>query len=148
MEENDNLIGCNFSLEACVESLKVVTSQVHKKYETMDIKFAAKKLEKELNEEKAMMKAHGAIRSKRLKIVMVALRAAPTLGAFAPPMSPPHRCHELTGNRKGQLSMDLDHPYRLLFEPMHDPLPVRKEGGLDWSLVTAIKILEIEDTHG
>ena len=66
----------------------------------------------------------------------------------APPMSPPHRCHELTGNRKGQLSMDLDHPYRLLFQPNHDPLPVRKEGGLDWNLVTAIKILEIEDTHG
>ncbi len=62
----------------------------------MDIKFATKKLEKELNEEKAMMKAHGAIRSKRLKIVMVALRAAPTLRTFAPPMSPPHRCHELT----------------------------------------------------
>ncbi len=95
-----------------------------------------------------MMKAHGAIRFKRLKIVMVALRAAPSLGAFGPPMSPPPRCHELTGNRRGQLSLDLDHPYRLLFQPTHDPLPVRKEGGLDWNLVTAIKILEIEDTHG
>ena len=99
-------------------------------------------------EEKAMMKAHGTIRSKRLKIVLTAMRAAPSLAAFAPPMSPPHRCHELTGNRKGQISMDLDHPYRLLFQPTHDPLPVRKEGGLDWNLVTAIKILQIEDTHG
>jgi hypothetical protein len=44
--------------------------------------------------------------------------------------------------------MDLDHPYRLIFQPVHDPLPMRKEGGLDWNLVTAIKILEIEDTHG
>jgi proteic killer suppression protein len=114
----------------------------------MDIKFATKKLEKELNEEKSMMKAHGAIRTKRLKIVLTAMRAAPSLAAFAPPMSPPHRCHELTGNRKGQLSMDLDHPYRLLFQPTHDPLPMRKEGGLDWHLVTAIKIVEIEDTHG
>jgi plasmid maintenance system killer protein len=114
----------------------------------MDIKFATKKLEKEFNEEKAMMKAHGAIRSKRLKIVLAAIRAAPSLAAFAPPMSPPHRCHELTANRKGQLSMDLDHPYRLIFQSVHDPLPMRKEGGLDWNLVTAIKILEIEDTHG
>lgn len=114
----------------------------------MDIRFATKRLEKELNEEKAMMRAHGAIRTKRLKIVLSSLRAAPSLGMFAPPMSPPHRCHELTGNRKGQLSMDLDHPYRLLFQAVNDPLPLRKEGGLDWNLVTAIKILEIEDTHG
>jgi proteic killer suppression protein len=114
----------------------------------MDIQFAKKKLEKELNEERAMMKAHGAVRSKRLKIIMASLRAAPSLGVFAPPMSPPHRCHELTGNRKGQISMDLDHPYRLLFQPAHDPIPKRKEGGLDWSKVTAIKIIEIENTHG
>ena len=114
----------------------------------MDIQFATKKLHKELNEEKAMIKAHGAIRSRRLKIAMTALRAAPTLYALAPPMSAPHRCHELTGNLKGQLSVDLDHPYRLLFQPMHDPLPVRAEGGLDWSLVTTIKITEIKDTHG
>ncbi len=114
----------------------------------MDIQFASKKLEKELNEQKTMMKAHGAIRSKRLRIVLTGLRAAPSLATFAPPMSPPHRCHELTGNRKGQLSMDLDHPYRLIIKPNHDPLPIRDEGGLDWRLVTAIKILEIEDTHG
>ncbi|PIT80130.1 type II toxin-antitoxin system RelE/ParE family toxin [Limnohabitans sp. 15K] len=114
----------------------------------MDIRFATKKLQKELSEEKAMVKAHGATRSKRLKIVMTALRAAPTLSIFAPPMSPPHRCHELTGNRKGQITMDLDHPYRLIIRPNHDPLPMRAEGGLDWKAVTAIVIVEIKDTHG
>jgi plasmid maintenance system killer protein len=114
----------------------------------MDIRFATKKLHKELSEEKAMVKAHGATRSKRLKIVMAALHAAPALSIFAPPMSPPHRCHELTGNRKGQITMDLDHPYRLIIRPNHDPLPMRAEGGLDWKAVTAIVIVEIKDTHG
>jgi proteic killer suppression protein len=114
----------------------------------MDIRFATKKLQKELSEGKAMVKAHGATRSKRLKIVMAALSAAPTLSIFAPPMSPPHRCHELTGNRKGQITMDLDHPYRLIIRPNHDPLPMRAEGGLDWKAVTAIVIVEIKDTHG
>ena len=114
----------------------------------MDIKFATTKLKKELSEEKAMIKAHGSLRTKKLKIVMAMLRAAPTLAIFAPPMSPPHRCHELTGNRKGQLTVDLDHPYRLVFRANHDPLPVRSEGGLDWKQVTAIEIIEIEDTHG
>jgi len=95
-----------------------------------------------------MVKTHGTIRAKKLKIVLAQLKAAPNLGVLAPPMSPPHRCHELTGNRKGQLTVDLDHPYRLVFEPNHNPLPERAEGGLDWNFVTAIVIQGIEDTHG
>ena len=95
-----------------------------------------------------MVKKHGALRAKKLKIALIQLHAAPNLGIFAPPMSSPHRCHELTGNRKGQLTVDLDHPYRLIFEPNHNPLPQRAEGGLDWKLVTAIEIIGIEDTHG
>ena len=75
---------------------------------------------------------------------MTALRAAPNLGVFAPPYSPPHRRHELTGRRKGTLSLDLDGPYRLIIRPLNNPLP---EGGLDWRRITAIKILGIEDTH-
>ncbi len=114
----------------------------------MDLTFATKKLKKELNEDKAMVKAHGPLRAKKLRIVLAMLRAAPTLGVFSPPMSPPHRCHELTGNRQGQLTVDLDHPYRLVFRPNHNPLPMRPEGGLDWKQVTVIEIVEIEDTHG
>ncbi len=114
----------------------------------INIEFASKKLQKQFNEEKAMIKAFGTQRAKRIKVVMTALRAAPSLGVFAPPYSPPHRCHELTGNRKGKLSLDLDGPYRLIIQPQHDPLPERPEGGLDWYRITAIKILRIEDTHG
>ena len=113
----------------------------------MNITFASNRLRKELNEEKAMIRAHGALRSKILKIVLSSLSAAPNLGIFAPPMSPPHRCHELKNNRQGQLSVDLDHPYRLIFTPNHDPLPMRHQGGLDWELITDIEIFEIGDTH-
>ena len=74
-------------------------------------------------------------------------RAAISLQDFWPPKSGPTRCHELTsGRRKGQLTVDLDHPYRLVFVPKHDLLPLR-EGGLDWSRVTAIEIIGVEDTH-
>jgi proteic killer suppression protein len=61
---------------------------------------------------------------------------------------PGARCHELTGNLKGKLAVDLDHPYRLLFEPAHDPVPRKADGGLDWTKVTAITVLEIIDYHG
>jgi proteic killer suppression protein len=61
---------------------------------------------------------------------------------------PGARCHELTGNLKGKLAVDLDHPYRLLFEPAHVPIPCKDDGSLDWSKVTAITVLEILDYHG
>lgn len=114
----------------------------------MDLTFATTKLRKEMNEAKAMVRTYGPSQAKRLQIVLTSLRAATTLAAFAPPYSPPHRCHELTGNLKGMLSMDLMHPYRLLFEVADLPVPQRPEGGLDWTKVTAIKIMKVENTHG
>lgn len=114
----------------------------------MEITFATRKLQKQLNQGGTMVAVHGAIRAKKLRIVLARLDAAPTLAALAPPMSPPHRCHELTGNRSGQLTVDLDDPFRLVFRANHSPLPTRPEGGLDWNKVTAIEIVGIEDTHG
>jgi proteic killer suppression protein len=114
----------------------------------MDITFSNKKLKKQLNEGKVMIKTHGPKRAALLRVVMAQLRAAPNLGVFAPPYSPPNRCHELKGNKKGLLSVDLDHPYRLLFKPINNPVPIRAEGGLDWCGVTAIEINGVADTHG
>jgi len=59
----------------------------------------------------------------------------------------PGRCHELKGDRKGQLSIDLVHPERLVFVPAHDPVPIKEDGGIDWKRVTSIKIVEVVDTH-
>lgn len=73
------------------------------------------------------------------------LQAADTLNVVS--RLPPARCHELTGNRQGQFSVDLDHPYRLLFIPANDPLPEREDGGLDRSQVTEVEIIGIVDTH-
>jgi plasmid maintenance system killer protein len=115
----------------------------------MDISFRNAKLAKSFNEGKELERVHGPLRAKKIRIRMNELRAAQSLMDFWPPKSPPGRCHELTeGQRAGQLSVDLDHPYRLIFVPDHDPVPVHGEGGLDWSKVTAIKILGVEDTHG
>ena len=115
----------------------------------MDIAFKTKKLEKAFNEGKQLEAVHGKKRAQKIRIRMSELRAAENLQDFWPPLSPPGRCHELTGGRRGgQLSVDLDHPYRLLFVPDHNPLPEREEGGLDWSQVTAITIIGVEDTHG
>ena len=87
----------------------------------------------------------GAKRARRLQQRMMELKAAISLDDIS--RLPPARCHELTGNRKGQLSVDLEHPYRLLFIPTNNPLPETKNGGLDWTEVTEIEIIEIIDTH-
>jgi proteic killer suppression protein len=106
------------------------------------------KLEKEFNEGDRLDKVHGVLRAKKIRLRMAALRAAANLMAFWPPKSGPDRCHELTeGKRSGQLSVDPDHPYRLIFIPDHGSIPIHEDGGLDWSQVTAIKILGIENTH-
>jgi len=115
----------------------------------MDISFRDKKLAKSFNEGARLEKIHGKLRAKKIRIRMKELKAAASLMDFWPPKSPPERCHELTkGKRTGQLSVDLDHPYRLIFVPDHDPVPRREDGGLDWFQVTAIKVLRVEDTHG
>jgi toxin HigB-1 len=50
----------------------------------------------------------------------------------------PGRLHELVGNRKGQFSLDLVHPDRLLFTA----------GPADsWSQITTVTIIGIVDTH-
>lgn len=57
-------------------------------------------------------------------------------------------CHELKGKRKGQLAVKLDRGCRMVFEPSNDPVPKKEDGGLDWSQVTAIRILKLtEDYH-
>jgi len=53
----------------------------------------------------------------------------------------------LSGNRAGQLSVDLDHPYRLLFIVANEPTPMKDNGELDWVKVTEIEIIGIVDTH-
>ncbi len=44
--------------------------------------------------------------------------------------------------------MDLDGPYRLLFQPADNPVPEKDDGGMDWSRITAVCICRVEDTHG
>jgi len=92
-----------------------------------------------------MRTAFGPKRAKRLGQRLFELKGADTLNDI--PRTPPARCHELSSDRKGQLSVDLAHPYRLIFEPANEPVPRKPDGGLDWGQVTSIIILEIVDTH-
>lgn len=60
----------------------------------------------------------------------------------------PGRWHWLTGDRKYQISADLKHPQRLIFEPTIPPKEyVREDGSINSQLITGLILIEIADTH-
>lgn len=111
----------------------------------MDILFRTNKLQKVCNTYHLLQKKFGPRRAKLVRQRLDELKAVDSLDVMRG--LPQARCHELKGNRAGQLSVDLDHPYRLILQPAHDPPPQAKDGGLDWSKVTAALVLEVADTH-
>jgi plasmid maintenance system killer protein len=110
----------------------------------MEITFKSKKLQKICSSEKSLVIAYGQNCARKISSRLDDLQASPTLEAFK---VLPGRCHELIGDRKGLLSLDVEHPLRLIFEPANENVKMREHGGLDWSSVSAVEIIDIEDTH-
>jgi plasmid maintenance system killer protein len=96
------------------------------------------------NDSKRLVQKYNTQRAKLIRRRLDDLSASPNLAVMR---NLPGRCHELKHDRKGQLSLDLDGPYRLIFKPANDPLPVKEDGGLDWERVTAIILLGVDNTH-
>jgi proteic killer suppression protein len=111
----------------------------------VEITFATTKLESVFETDKARVREFGAERARRLLVRLTQLRDAEHLEQMR---VLPGRCHELHGDRHGQLAIDVTKNYRLIFNPAVDPPPTKADGGLDWSAVDAITILEVEDYHG
>jgi plasmid maintenance system killer protein len=110
----------------------------------MKISYKSNKLEKNLTSPKMMNKAFG-VMAKKVNQRIKDLSGADTLADLR--KIPASRCHELTGDKTGLLAVDISGNYRLIFEPDHNPVPKKEDGGLDWQLVTKIKIISVEDYH-
>lgn len=111
----------------------------------MRISFQDKKLHKTCSSQRDMDRVLGARLAGKLRQRLAELGAAESLADMS--HLPPARCHALTGNRNGQFSVDLVHPFRLIFKPDHSLVPRDDEGGIDRLSVTDIVIVEIADTH-
>jgi plasmid maintenance system killer protein len=109
----------------------------------VDILFEDGKLAKECGRSALLQKRHGQLRAQRIMQRLEDIASANSLEDFR---SLPGRCHELHGGRSGQLSLDLDHPYRLVFCPSGDGYK-KPDGGLDWTKITIVKVLGVFDTH-
>jgi len=110
----------------------------------MEIRFNSKKLDKILSDSKKIKKRYGEKMARKIMQRLDDMRAASNLEEL---MRLPGRHHPLTGNREGQFACDLINPYRLIYEPVNDPLPLNKDGGLIYREITIIDIVEIKDYH-
>lgn len=111
----------------------------------IEIAWANRKLEKSCSDDCRGAKDFGTEQWKVLSRRLVSLRAAPTLADMR---GVPGNCHGLSTNRAGEFAMGLRGPFRLIFEPDHDPLPTLDDGGIDTTRVTKIRIKEVDDYHG
>jgi proteic killer suppression protein len=111
----------------------------------MEIAYTSSRMRKLCNSEKEMKGKLGPKMAEKLKRQLTAMEASASLAELA--RLPQTRVHEMTGDRKGQISIDLIHPYRLYFVPDHDPLPEKEGGGLDWAAVTRVRVVDYDDPH-
>ena len=116
----------------------LLTFWVNNIVQTLDLIFRTKKLQKECNNFRMLQRTHGARRATLIRRRLDELRAANSLAEIA--QLPGPRIHQLKGDRQGQISLDLDHPYRLLLIVANDPIPQRDNGSINLAKVTAVMI--------
>jgi plasmid maintenance system killer protein len=109
----------------------------------VEIDFADRALERMVASFAVMTREFGALRARRLSVRLAALRAVDCAVDLLPL---PGRWHMLTGNWKGHMSGDLDHPYRLVVRPQ-DPSTRTEDGGVDWGAAKAMTVIGIFDIH-
>jgi len=114
----------------------------------MDILFKRKK-DRELCNKDALLRKKYRGNPRRYKLIRTRLdELADAENLEVMRFIPQSHCHELKGSRKGQLAVNLDQGHRMTFEPANEPVPRKADGGLDWSRITAIRILQLaEDYH-
>lgn len=115
----------------------------------LDIYYESNSLKRLFEKERKLQQTCGKERADLVKRRLYELHAAACLEDLR--YLPGPRLHQHTrskGQKKAVFSVDLDHPYRLLFEAGHDPEPALPGGGVDWTRVTRIIITGIEDPHG
>lgn len=111
----------------------------------MEVGYRTTKLSKQAKNLKTLTKSFGKVGGKRFLQRLNEFASAGCLEDLRNLPGP--RCHELTGDRKGQFAVNLHHPFRLIFTPADDPPPKHEDGGWNWKAITIIEILEVTDYH-
>ena len=110
----------------------------------MIITFADRKLRKYANNNSAAIQKMGV---KRAKLYQQRLSDMAAAENFDDLKHLPGRFHQLSNNRTNQWACDLDHPYRLIFEPAEIPIPTDEHGKQILIEIKNVEIIEITNYH-
>ena len=110
----------------------------------MKITFATTKLEKYANNHALAIKKLGNNRGNLFHQRIDDMR---DIESFNDLQYLPGKFHNLSANRNGQWSCNLDHPYRLIFEPGINPVPTNEHGTPLLTEIKIVNIIEIADYH-
>ena len=103
-----------------------------------------KRLKELCESERALQLVHGETCARKVSGRLQDLEAAASLEDMR---SLPGACHELSGDRAGQLAIRVGGGKRLILEPASIPAPAKPDGGLDWPEVSAVRVVAIHDYH-
>lgn len=114
----------------------------------IDITFSSGSQQKEFENERKLLRKYGQKQAALIKQRLSELKAADCLEDLRHLPGPRlHQHSRKKGQAKAIFSVDLDRPCRLLFVAAADPEPTLPGGGVDWTKVTSIKILKVDDPH-
>lgn len=110
----------------------------------MIITFADRNLKKYANDNKLAVKKMGV---KRAKIYQRRLGDMAAANSFADLEFLPGRFHQLAENMKDKWACNLDHPYRLIFEPADVPIPKDEDGKQILIKIKSLEIIKVTNYH-
>lgn len=110
----------------------------------MRVEFLDARLKKACEDKAARQRQFQKAAADKLALRLDDLAAAANLDVMR---SLPGNWEELTGDRKGQFSCRLDKKLRLVIRPTKQPPPVKPDGGVEWSAVDAVTVLEVVNYH-
>lgn len=110
----------------------------------MEILYSNNKLKKQITDLRELDKAFGQL-ARQINKRVSELTSCDNLSIMK--LFPQAKCHELSGNRKGQLAIKVSGNFRIIFIPNHNPVPEKEDGGMNWVEITSITIIEVSDYH-
>ena len=108
----------------------------------MEIHYANKKLEDICLKRRVAEKKLGHNCAQKLSRRLLELNAAEKVSDLIA-----GRPHPLTGDRAGQMALDLDGAFRLVFASANSPCPTNLDGAINWTQVTIVEIQYIGNYH-
>lgn len=110
----------------------------------LNIDFLSAKDKAFFEDSKQVTKAYGIETSKKLKTRLDDLDASQSMEDMR---GLPGHWEELKNKRAGQFSARLHGGLRLIVKPQKHPPPVKPDGGLEWSAIDSIYIVEVVNYH-